>query len=481
MNNEVRVRIAPSPTGFFHVGSARTALYNWLFARHNKGKFILRVEDTDVKRSSKEMIQVILDGLTWLGLNWDEGPYFQSERLSIYSSFVEKLITEGKAYYCFCRSEDLDKEKRAAYENKIDWHYDRRCLNLSGAAREEKEHQKIPKVVRFLVPERDVEFNDIVHGQIKKEAKNIEDFVIMRANGTPTYNLACIVDDYEMGISHVIRAVEHVANTPKQILLYDALGLKKPEFAHLPLILGEDKKKLSKRHGAVSLMSYRDQGILPETMVNFLALLGWSSGTDKEIMSTDEIIESFTLDRINSANAVFDIKKLEWMNLQYIMNFTDEELLGHLKPHIINFGFMKSEEIDNKKDWLLKICELMKPRLHILSDIKNGSFFFSDDFEYDQNALNKHLNQKTLETIKKFLVVSQNIKIFDAHSLEQALRDFAAQNNLKAKDVIHPLRVFITGSEGGPGLFETMELLGKEVCERRINKILRDHWRINGG
>lgn len=482
MNNysEVRVRMAPSPTGFFHVGGARTALYNWLFTRHNKGKFILRVEDTDVARSSKEMIQAILDGLTWLGLNWDEGPYFQSQRTNIYNNYVQKLIKNGSAYYCYCQPEELEKEKKAAYKKKIDWHYDRRCLNLSATECEEKERLKIPKAVRFLVPDNIVEFNDIVHGKIRREAKDIEDFVIMRHNKMPTYNLACIVDDYEMGISHVIRAVEHITNTPKQILLYEALGLKKPEFVHLPLILGEDKKKLSKRHGAVSLMWYRDQGFISKAVVNFLALLGWSPGGDKEIMDIEEIIELFTLKRINSANAVFDRKKLEWMNGQYIMRLTDGELLEHLKPYILDLKLMTPEDLNRKNDWALRVCKLMKPRLRLLSEIdKRGRFFFSDDFDYDQNALNKHLDQKILEIIKKFLASMQTIEPFDARTIEQSLRDFAPENNLKAQDIIHPLRVFITGQEGGPGLFETLELVGKDRCIRRANKIIADSRRTD--
>jgi len=479
-NSEVRVRMAPSPTGFFHVGSARTALYNWLFARHNNGKFILRVEDTDVARSSKEMIQVILDGLTWLGLNWDEGPYCQSKRLDIYNNYVKELLDKELAYYCYCDPEELEKEKQDAYKNKIDWRYDRRCLKLSSAERAEKERLNVPKAVRFLIPDRAVEYNDVIHGQIKREAQDIEDFIIMRPNGMPTYNLACVVDDYELGISHVIRAVEHITNTPKQIALYEALELSKPEFAHLPLILGEDKKKLSKRHGAVSIMTYRDQGFLPEVMVNFLSLLGWSPGGDKEIMKIEEIIELFTLERINPANAVFDVKKLEWMNGQYILNLTDEELAKLLKPYVVDFGWMSPAQIENKHDWFIKVCRLMKPRLKFLSEVnERGRFFFLDDFEYDENALNKYLNDKVLTLIEKFLREMQNIQNFDAQSIEQTLRGFAAANKVKTREVIHPLRIFVTGKEGGPGLFETLELIGKEVCVKRINRVLKDNRRID--
>lgn len=472
--------MAPSPTGFFHVGSARTALYNWLFARHHNGTFILRVEDTDVVRSSQHMMQVILDGLIWLGLNWDEGPYFQSQRLDVYTKYVKKLLDEGQAYYCYCNPKKLEKEKQAAYKNKIDWQYDRRCLKLSPAERAEKEKSNVPKAVRFLVPDHAVEYTDMIHGQITREAAAIEDFVIMRHNGIPTYNLACVVDDHDMGISHVIRAVEHITNTPKQILLYEALGFPKPEFAHLPLILGEDKKKLSKRHGAVSLMSYREQGFMPEAVVNYLALLGWSPGDDKEIMKQDELIDRFSLERINPANAVFDITKLEWMNGQYILHMSDEELLNRLKPYFIKYGLLEESTIEKKHDWLIRVCRLMKPRLKILSEInEKGRYFFLDDFQYEKDVLNRHLTKKTLTLIQTFVAELQHTENFDAQSIEQTLRTFAAANNVKTRDIIHPLRVFVTGLEGGPGLFETLELLGKKTCTRRINKVLKNYGRFD--
>jgi nondiscriminating glutamyl-tRNA synthetase len=479
--SEVRVRMAPSPTGFFHVGSARTALYNWLFARHHRGKFILRVEDTDFTRSSKKMIQVILDGLTWLGLHWDEGPFFQSQRLSVYHTYVQKLLKSGNAYYCYCQKEELEKEKQRAYEMKRDWRYDRRCLHLSHAEREAKENAHVPKAVRFLVPDHAVEFTDLVHGTVKREAQDIEDFVIMRHNNTPTYNCACVIDDSDMEVSHVIRAVEHITNTPKQILLYEALGFKKPSFAHLPLILGEDKKKLSKRHGAVSLMSYQDQGFLPEAMVNFLALLGWSPGSDKEIMKIEEIIESFSLERINPANAVFDIKKLEWMNGQYIMNLPVEDLSELLKPYVVKGKLMTREDLDQKKDWFLKVCRLMQPRLRILSDFeKRSRFFFSDNFEYDKSALSKYCDQNTRAMIKRYLISIEDIEPFSAQTIEQHLRNFATENKFKARDIIHPVRVFVTGQEGGPGLFETLELVGKDACLKRLKKIVIESRWSNG-
>lgn len=474
--SQIRVRIAPSPTGFFHVGSARTALYNWLFARHYKGRFILRVEDTDVERSSQDMINVILDGLTWLGLDWDDGPHFQSQRLALYRRYVDKLLKTNQAYYCYCDPNDLEKEKQEAYKNKKDWRYDRRCLRLSKAEREAKERANTPKAVRFLVPDHAVAFTDIVHGKVEREAENIEDFVILRANLIPTYNLACIADDHDMGISHVIRAVDHITNTPKQILLYDALGLPKPEFAHLPLILGEDKKKLSKRHGAVSLMTYCERGFMPEAMVNFLALLGWSPGGDKEIMDLREIVDLFSLQRINPANAIFDVQKLEWMNGQYIYKLTDEELLQRVKPHIINAGLMTEDAFNERSNWVQQVCHLMKPRLKVLSDIVDGArFFFKEDFAYDKDALKKHLNMNAVTRAKDFAKILESVAPFNAATIEQALRTFTQRKQIKARELIHPLRVFITGKEGGPGLFETLEVIGKKGCIARIRKIVAQY------
>jgi nondiscriminating glutamyl-tRNA synthetase len=473
--NDIRVRMAPSPTGFFHVGSARTALYNWLFARRHNGKFILRVEDTDVMRSSEEMIAVILAGLKWLGIDWDEGPYYQSKRIEIYRKYVKKLLDKDQAYYCYCNPADLDREKKAAYEHKEDWQYDRRCLDLSEAERAEKEQQKIPKVVRFLVPDAPVSFHDTIHKEITREAKDIEDFVIMRSNGMPTYNLACVVDDYEMGISHVIRAVDHITNTPKQVLLFKSLGLPLPEYAHLPLILGEDKSKLSKRHGAVSLMTYKEQGYLPDAMSNYLALLGWSPGDDREVMSMEEIVKAFDLKRINPSNAVFDEQKLEWMNGQYIYGMTDDNLLENLKHFLIRFDLMSEQDIERNRDWLLKVCQLVKLRLKTLANINEvGRYFFVEDFEYEEKGMEKHYNSATIRIVASFLSKLESIEEYSAHSIEDAVRSYAEENHLKARHIIHPLRLFITGKQGGPGLFETMELVGKERCLKRIRRLVNE-------
>jgi glutamyl-tRNA synthetase len=475
MKNDIRVRFAPSPTGFFHVGSAHTALYNWLFAKHHNGKFVLRVEDTDVARSSEKMIDVILDGMTWLGMTWDEGPFFQSKRFDLYTKYIQQLLDKGMAYYCYCNPEDLDKEKKAAYKQKQDWQYDRRCLKLSPEERAEREKANIPKVVRFLVPDEPVSYTDLIHGEISREARDIEDLVILRSNGTPTYNLACVVDDYEMGISHVIRAVDHITNTPKQILLFNALGLPKSEYAHLPLILGHDKSKLSKRHGAVSLMFYKEKGYLSDVVVNYLSLLGWSPGDDREIMTTKEIIASFDLARINPANAVFDETKLEWMNGQYIYGMTSELLLEGLWPFMIEHGLVREHDRESKKTWLVRVCELIKLRLKTLNDINDvARYLFVEDYDYEEDGFSKHFNAMTIRLLEEFLPILEGIEKYDAQSIEKSVRNHAEANKLKARQIIHPLRFFVTGRQGGPGLFETMELIGKERCLGRIRRLIND-------
>ena len=466
--------MAPSPTGFFHVGSARTALFNWLFAKHHKGKFILRVEDTDVERSSDAMIDIVLEGMKWLGMGQYEGPYFQSKRMDLYKEYIKKLLDTGKAYYCYCNPDDLDKERKAAYARKEDWKYDRRCLSLSEADKKKKDQSNTPKAVRFLIPEHAVTYNDIVYGEISRDSKDIEDFIIQRANGMPTYNLACVVDDQDMRISHVIRGADHITNTPKQILLYEALDSTKPQYAHLPLILGPDKSKLSKRHGAISIMDYKKNGFRPDAVVNYLALLGWSPGDDREIMSIDQLVERFTLERINSSNAVFDATKLEWMNQQHIMQMPRTGFKEELKPFIIEAGLMTEKEIEKNVDWLQAVCDLMQVRLRVLSDIdKQGRYFFKDDFVYDQPVLEKFRDTETLEIMEKIVTALQNIEPFKTQQLETKLRNFGEDNKLKVKQWIHPLRVFTTGTKAGPPLFDTLELIGKKRCISRIEKILK--------
>jgi len=474
--------MAPSPTGFFHVGSARTALYNWLFARHNKGTFILRVEDTDIDRSSENMIQVILDGLTWLGLNWDDEPLYQSTRLALYKKYVDILLENNLAYFCYCQPEDLEKEKQKAYQEKKDWQYDRRCLHLSSQEKEEKEKTGIPKAIRFSVPDSAVSYQDLVYGDITREGHDIEDFVIMRANGMPTYNLACVVDDHDMKITHVIRGADHITNTPKQVLLYKALEFELPEFAHLPLILGADKSKLSKRHGAISVMEYRSMGYLPEAFVNYLALLGWSPGDDTEIMTMKDMVVRFDLERINTSNAVFDPRKCEWINQQHIMKLSPQTYKQTLEPFVLSAGLLGKQELMEKDLWFSRVCSLLHPRLKVLNDVDTaGRFFFKENFAYDRKALQKFTSEETITLIRAMLPVIGDTNPFKAENIETTLRAFSDTKGWKVKQWIHPLRVFTTGSVAGPPLFDVLELIGKERVVQRIQKILNRNGKSNDG
>lgn len=475
MQEEVRVRFAPSPTGYLHVGGGRTALFNWLFARKNNGKFILRIEDTDLTRSSQGMIQAILDGLNWLGLDWDEDPIFQSERIHIYRDHVDKLMAAGKAYYCYCSSEVLKQKREVARREGRPWKYDGACRNLTEEQRRERESEGASKVVRFRVPGGATVVEDLVHGALRFENEAIEDFVVLRSDGLPTYHLAVVVDDALLRISHVIRGDDHVSNTPKQVLLYKALGFEAPQFAHLPLILGPDRKRLSKRHGAVSVTEYRDNGYLPEAVVNFLALLGWSPGDGREILSREELIESFSLEGINKANAIFDERKLEWMNGQYLNFKPSEELFLLVVEELKKAGLIYEESAERKREWLLKVIDLLKVRVRKLTDFPElGRYFFEAPKEYEEKGVKKHW--KGPEAAGRLSRLSVRLERLDdnftSDKVEGVVRGLAGELGLGAGKLIHPTRLAITGRSFGPGLFEVMELLGKEAVVERLEKAI---------
>ena len=435
MSSNVRVRFAPSPTGYLHIGGARTALFNWLFARHNKGVFLLRIEDTDQQRSTEEATQAILDSMKWLGLDWDEGPYFQSQRLSIYKQYAEKLVEQGKAFY------DTDAEGR--------------------------------KAIRFKIQDGVTEINDLIHGTITFDTSLIEDFVILKADGFPTYNFACVVDDAEMGITHIIRGDDHISNTPKQIALYKALGFKVPEFAHIPMILGEDGSRLSKRHGATSVTEYRDRGYLPHALVNFLALLGWSPGNDQEIISIQEMIEKFTLKRANKTSAQFNNTKLDWMNGQYIKNTPVEQLTPEVKT------FFEKSGIDLSKissGWLANLVTLYHERFKTFQDLLDQTrFFFTDIIEYDQAAIDKFLKKEGIaELLKEVYSTLSLVDNFDKKHLEDSLRALTVKLDAGFSKLAQPIRVAITGKSVSAGIFETMELLGKEKTLKRLDYAIKN-------
>lgn len=435
MSSHVKVRFAPSPTGYLHIGGARTALFNWLFARHNKGVFLLRIEDTDRQRSTEEATQAILDSMKWLGLVWDEGPYFQSQRLPVYKQYAEKLVAEGKAFY------DIDAEGR--------------------------------KAIRFKMQDGVTEINDLIHGTITFDTSLIEDFVILKADGFPTYNFACVVDDAEMGITHIIRGDDHISNTPKQIALYRALGFKVPEFAHIPMILGEDGSRLSKRHGATSVTEYRDKGYLPHALVNFLALLGWSPGNDVEIISIPEMIEKFTLKRANKTSAQFNNIKLDWMNGQYIKNTPVEQLIPEVKRFFEKSGIDMSEITP---EWLLGFVKLYHERFKTFQDLLNQTgFFFTDAIEYDQAAVDKFLKKEGIgELLKEVCQAVSQVENFDKKTLEDTLRALTERLGVGFSRLAQPMRVAITGKSVSAGIFETMELLGKEKTLKRLDYAIKN-------
>jgi len=471
----VRVRIAPSPTGYLHVGTARTALFNYLFARKNNGKFILRIEDTDVQRSSQEMVDIIIDSISWLGLSWDEGPYFQSQRFDVYKKYAEMLLKSGKAYYCYCTKEEIEERKKKSIQKGKAWKYDRHCYYLTPEEKQRYEKEGRPKAIRFFVPEGVTSFIDLIHSEISRDNSDIEDFVILKSDGTASYNFAVVVDDHDMEISHVIRGDDHISNTFKQILVYNAIGWDTPEFGHLPLILGEDRSKLSKRHGAVAVSHYRDEGILPEAFVNFLALLGWSPGTEQEIFTMDELIRLFDLKGVGRKGAVFDIKKLLWMNGEYIKKMDRDELCTKIIPYLIKDNLVKKEQIESSdfREYLCKVVSLMLPRLNTLRDFaKIGQYFFSEDFEYDEKGLKKHKYEGLSDRLKDLNKKLEALDVFDEKACRALLYKMADEQGFKPGEIIHPVRLAISGMTFGPGLFELMEVLGKNKVIKRIERFV---------
>lgn len=468
----VRVRIAPSPSGFLHVGTARTAVYNFLFARHHGGKFILRIEDTDTARSSEDMVQVILDGLKWLGMDWDEGPVFQSRRSELYKDWGQKLAQSGHAYWCFCTPAELEERRKNAMTQKIAWKYDRKCLKLSPAEIETNRKAGKPAALRLKVPEGKTNFKDLVSGQLERENADIEDMVCLRSDGRPTYNFAVVVDDYDMKITHVIRGNDHISNTFKQILVYRALGLPAPQFAHLPLILGADKKKVSKREGAAAVTDYRDLGYLPETMLNFLALLGWSPGDGREIMTREELVEAFSIERVHPANPVFDEQKLEWMNGEYIRQMPEEELLERVFPFLEKAELVKPDMKTASRGYLLKVVSLLKERCRRLPDFAEmGDYFFKEEFEFDPKGVEKQFaDPHTADRLAGVIEAWSKLEPFTKGTAEDALRTLSENAGEKAAAFIHPIRLAITGKTMGPALFDIVETLGRDRVLARLSR-----------
>ncbi|MDD4178988.1 MAG: glutamate--tRNA ligase [Candidatus Margulisbacteria bacterium] len=473
----VRVRFAPSPTGALHIGGARTALYNWLFARHHHGKFILRIEDTDRERSTLESNKAIFDGLEWLGLDWDEGPniggpfgpYFQSERLEIHQKHVQQLVDEGKAYYCFCTPEELAEKRKLAEARKEAPRYDGHCRQLSPAEVKAKLASGQPKVVRFLLPAvGDTIVEDQILGTVTFKNEVLDDFVLIKSDGFPTYNFACVIDDHLMEITHVIRGNDHLSNTPRQMLLYQAFGWAPPKFAHIPMILGKDKARLSKRHGATSVIDYSDLGYLPDAMLNYIAKLGWGFG-DQEIFSRAELIEKFTLGRVNKTPAVFDMDKLNWLNGQYIRSVLPERLFDLCESLLIEaYG-------NHDLAYMKRVVAVLTDRLVLIKDVVPlAAYFFKDDFEFDPKGVEKYFRQpnakQILTALKDQLLA---LSTFTKEQIEPVFKTLATELNVKLGVVIHPCRLALTGRLESPPMYDVVEILGKERVNQRLEKAIK--------
>lgn len=478
--SEVRVRFAPSPTGYLHIGGARTALFNWLFARKMGGKLILRIEDTDTERLKEDSVSQILTSLKWLGLNWDEGPeaggecgpYYQSERRELYSKYAQQLLDEGKAYYCFCTPADLEAEREKQRAAKQPFRYARTCRDLDPEVAKARAAAGEPYSVRIKIPtEGSITVHDLIHGDVTFNMDQFDDFVIVKSNGMPTYNFAVVVDDHLMGMTHVLRAEEHLSNTPKQLLIYEALGFEPPKFGHMPMILAPDRSKLSKRHGATSVEEFRAQGYLPEAIINYLTLLGWGPGDEREIFTLEETVKLFELEQMSKKAAVYDTKKLTWMNGQYLSELPLEKILPEAETFFIKDGLVTKEWLAENKEYFAKLVDTVRVRVKTLQEVADASAYFFKDVEaYDEKGVAKHFKPEAAELLEKCIAALEADEVFDLTSTEAIYNKIAADNGLALGKVIHPTRLALTGRTVSPGMFDVMVLLGKEKTLARMCK-----------
>ncbi|MFB3851765.1 MAG: glutamate--tRNA ligase [Acidobacteriota bacterium] len=453
----VKVRFAPSPTGYLHIGGARTALVNYLYAQKTGGKFVLRIEDTDENRSTKDMTAAILEGLEWLKIQWNEGPFFQSERKELHQECALKLLERGFAYRCFCSKEEIEERKKRL-ENPAEWKYDKNCRAIS---KEESDKRAATEkfVIRCKIPEGKIEWNDFVKGKISFNSSEIEDFVVLRSDGSPTYNLSVVADDYSLGITHILRGEDHISNTPKQLAIYKGLGIEPPLFGHLPLILGKDRKKLSKRHGTTSVIAFKKEGILSLALFNFLASLGTNIDEEK-CLSREEIARRFEIEKIKKSSSVFDYDKLLFLNGKLISEMDLNELKEELK------NFWEFQEFPDDK-----ALAVMRTRSRTLIELsKNLIPFIKEDFEYDESSLSKIDKEKTSKYFGQFIFNLEKISEWIQDKIEQELRGFAEEKGLKAKDLIHPSRLFLVGKGESPSIFDLFYAMGKEKSLRRLKR-----------
>jgi glutamyl-tRNA synthetase len=466
MSVAVKVRFAPSPTGFLHIGGVRTALFNWLFAKNHGGKFVLRIEDTDLSRSTEESIEEILESMRWLGLDWDEGPFRQTERQEIYSKKVEQLLSAGKAYHCYCTPEELDRKRSEAQKAGNKPKYDGTCRERSDSP------EGAPSVVRFKAPiEGTVVVEDLLRGKVIFDIAELDDLILQRTDGTPTYNFVVVVDDSEMDITHVIRGDDHLSNTPRQCLLYDALDYPRPKFTHISMILGQDKSRLSKRHGATSALVYRDMGYLPDAMINYLARLGWSHG-DQEIFSREELIKYFSFDSVHTSAAVFDADKLSWLNEHYIKSTPPEELVPHLEPHLIKTGVLEKDHGLSLQE-IARVIPCLNERAKTLVEMaEKSAFFFKKEVEFDEKARSKFLTEEARPLLEKMIAGFSTLDDFSAESIESLFKKIVEEEGMKLGKLAQPVRVALTGTTVSPGIYDVILLLGKEETLKRLQNVV---------
>jgi glutamyl-tRNA synthetase len=471
----LRLRFAPSPTGYLHVGGARTALYNWLLARKHGGTFLLRIEDTDKARSTDESTRAIFEGLEWLGLSWDEAVTYQGGNLARHRADGQRLLDAGAVYRCFCTTAELDERRKEAEARGEAFKYDRRCDRLPAAEIQRRVDAGTPFVLRFRVPDGTTEWDDLVHERIAFPNKDIEDFVVLRSDATPIYNMAVVSDDIDAAITVVMRGDDHISNTPKQILLYRALGARLPVFAHLPMIHGTDGKKLSKRHGAMAVGDYRHEGILPTAMVNFLALLGWSPGGDREVMTTTELIAHFSADHLLKKASVFDLKKLEWMNGQHLNMLPLADVEPLITPSMVAAGLATAEWFAENRAWYHALLDVLRPRSRTVDDVvRQAAPYFGDSVALDLDAAAKQWKDpSTPDLLADARAALDAVTDWSAPPLEEALRGVTERRGLGAGKLFQPLRVALTGSAVSPGIFEVLVLLGRERSLHRIDDALR--------
>ncbi len=462
--SHVRVRFAPSPTGFLHIGGVRTALFNWLYARQQKGIFVLRIEDTDQSRSTEESIQAILEGMRWVGLDWDEGPFRQTERVELYREHALRLLKQGQAYWCVCAAEDLEARRKAAEAKGLSPRYDGRCRSLG------LENPTGEAALRFRAPQAgQTVVDDLIKGPVVFDHEVLDDLIILRSNGIPTYNFSVVVDDALMGITHVIRGDDHLTNTPRQIPIFEALGFPLPRFGHLPMILGSDKTRLSKRHGATSIMAYKDMGYLPEAMVNYLVRLGWSHG-DQEVFSRAELIEKFTFDSVQSSPAVFNPDKLLWMNAHYITHQPPASVAQALIPFLEGAG-LKEAVTQVSAEWLAQLVVTIRERTKTLAEMVHWAApYFGEEVVIEDEAAKKHLTAAIAPVLEQLTNRFEALPRFSKATWETVFKGFVEEQGIKMGAVAQPVRVALTGRTASPGLFEVMDLLGRERTLRRLRK-----------